>query len=59
MNYIVDFLIRKENNTMKYIDMIIAAVTGFCFGWLLKYIKDEKKEYLIDINQLIDKPREI
>lgn len=44
---------------MKYIDMIIAAVTGFCFGWLLKYIKDEKKEYLIDINQLIDKPREI
>ena len=32
---------------MKYLDMAIVAITGFCFGWLLKYIQDEKAEYSI------------
>lgn len=50
---------RKENNIMKYLDMAIAAVVGFCFGWLLKYIKVEKKEYDIYLPYFLGKPREL
>ncbi len=54
-----EFTMRKEHNNMKYLDMAIVAITGFCFGWLLKYIQDEKAEYSIYLSYFLGKPQEL